>query len=143
MLGVEAIRRRLRRRALRRDGRKPEEEVFDRFAEWFGPTLRKGKSEESPKEAQEDSREEFQKEPQQEPPQDIPPCAPPEPAPPALEALGLSWGASPAEVTAAYRRLARTYHPDTVANEPEAVRAFAEERMKEINAAYSELKRRG
>ena len=44
-------------------------------------------------------------------------------------------------MAAAYRRLARTYHPDKVAHLDPEVRRFAEERMKEINAAYSELKR--
>ena len=99
MLGVKAIRRRLRRRALRRNGRK-----------------RDASSQ---------------------------PPAPAVPASPALEVLGLGAGASPEEINAAYKRMARTYHPDKVAGEAQEVREFAEEKMKEINAAYSELKRRG
>jgi hypothetical protein len=44
---------------------------------------------------------------------------------------------------AAYRRLARAHHPDKVENEPPQVKEDSERRMKEINAAYSLLKRRG
>ena len=141
MLGVKAIRRRLRRRALRRDGSRPEEEVFDRFAERFGPTIREAKPEESPEESQDEPREE----PQQERPRDASsqPPTPAVPASPALEVLGLGAGATPQEINAAYKRMARTYHPDKVAGEALEVREFAEEKMKEINAAYSELKRRG
>src|SRR5215208_2477575 len=59
----------------------------------------------------------------------------------ARRALGVSKGAGPEEISTAYRKLAQTHHPDKVANlEPEA-RAYSEQRMKEINAAYSELKR--
>ena len=143
MLGVKAIRRRLRRMTLRRKGYRPEEEVFGRFAERFGATVRKGKPEE-PQEAQEG----FQEKPRQEEKprgesrreiqQDTPPPA--VPASPALEVLGLGAGASKAEVVTAYRRLARTYHPDKVAHLAPEAREFAEERMKEINAAYSELR---
>lgn len=57
--------------------------------------------------------------------------------------LGLEVGASRAEVSAAYREKARMYHPDRVANLAPEVREMAELRMKEINAAYGELKRRG
>jgi DnaJ-class molecular chaperone len=34
--------------------------------------------------------------------------------------LGLTSGASAAEITAAYRRLARTFHPDSAQNDPDA-----------------------
>ena len=144
VLGVKAIRRRLRRRALRRKGHRPEEEVFDRFAERFGPTLREGKPE-KPREFQEAPQEERQEETRQERPRDASsqPPTPAVPASPALEVLGLGAGASPQEVAAAYKRMARTYHPDKVAGEPEAIREYAEEKMKEINAVYSKLKRRG
>ena len=144
MLGVKAIRRRLRRRALRRDGSRPEEEAYSRFTERFGPAIREGKPAEpqqEPQEPQEGPREEFQEDPRQERQQDAPP--PPVPialASPALEVLGLGAGASPEEIAAAYRRLARTYHPDKVAGETLEVREFAEAKMKQINAAYSELK---
>jgi DnaJ-class molecular chaperone len=62
---------------------------------------------------------------------------------PAPDVPGLGVGTPPAEVAAAYRRLAHTYHPDKMAGEPQEVREFAEQRMKETNAAYSELKQRG
>jgi curved DNA-binding protein CbpA len=47
------------------------------------------------------------------------------------------------QIGAAYRKLARSHHPDKVANEPSQVREESEQRMKEVNAAYSLLKRRG
>jgi len=46
-------------------------------------------------------------------------------------ALGVAPGASPKDVTTAYRRLARQYHPD--ANPGDAA---AEEKFKEVSAAY-------
>ncbi len=58
----------------------------------------------------------------------------------ALEILGVDDGASMREITAAYRKLALTYHPDKVANLPAEVREYADSKMKEINAAYAELK---
>ncbi|CAA9428869.1 MAG: hypothetical protein AVDCRST_MAG01-01-2763 [uncultured Rubrobacteraceae bacterium] len=143
VLGVKAIRRRLRRRALRRKGYRPEEEVFDRFAERFGPMLREPKPEGPQEEPREEFREERQEETRQERPWDASsqPLMPAVPASPALEVLGLGAGASPEEIAAAYKRMARTYHPDKVAGEAQEVREFAEDKMKEINAAYSELKR--
>jgi hypothetical protein len=59
----------------------------------------------------------------------------------ARRALGVSKGAGLEEISAAYRKLARTHHPDKVANLKPEVREYSEQRMKEINAAYSELKR--
>lgn len=59
-----------------------------------------------------------------------------------LKVLGIEPGASRAEISAAYKKMARMYHPDRVANLPPEVREQAELRMKEINAAYGELKRR-
>jgi hypothetical protein len=59
----------------------------------------------------------------------------------ARRALGVSNGAGVEEVIAAYRRLARTHHPDKVANLEPEVREYSEQRMKEINAAYAEFKR--
>jgi DnaJ-class molecular chaperone len=51
-------------------------------------------------------------------------------------------GASVEEIVAAYHQMARMYHPDRLAHlAPEFV-ALAEERMKEINAAYEQLKKR-
>ncbi|WP_024955971.1 DnaJ family protein [Sulfurospirillum arcachonense] len=49
------------------------------------------------------------------------------------DTLGISQSASPDEIKKAYRRLARKYHPD-INKEPEA-----EEKFKEINAAYEIL----
>jgi curved DNA-binding protein CbpA len=46
-------------------------------------------------------------------------------------------------MAATYKRLARTHHPDKMAGEPQEVKEFAEQRMKQTNAAYSELKQRG
>jgi DnaJ-domain-containing protein 1 len=65
-----------------------------------------------------------------------PAAAPPDP----LDVLGLADGASPDEIGAAYRQLARAHHPDKVANGPREVREESERRMKEINAAYSLLR---
>ena len=48
-------------------------------------------------------------------------------------ALGLQPDASPAEVTAAYRRLAKRYHPDHAGD-------TGAQRMAEINAAYDQLR---
>jgi DnaJ-class molecular chaperone len=46
--------------------------------------------------------------------------------------LGVSADATSKEISAAYRRLARKYHPDVAGDEEE---------MKEINIAYAELRR--
>lgn len=43
----------------------------------------------------------------------------------ALAVLGLTWEATPAQVTAAYRRLARTTHPDRCADEDAGARFAA------------------
>jgi len=59
----------------------------------------------------------------------------------ARRALGVSKKAEAEEISAAYRKLARTHHPDKVANLEPEVREYSEQRMKEINAAYAEFKR--
>ena len=59
----------------------------------------------------------------------------------ARRALGVSKGAGVEEISAAYRKLARTHHPDKVADLEPEVREYSEQRMKEINAAYAEFKR--
>jgi DnaJ-class molecular chaperone len=46
-----------------------------------------------------------------------------------------------AEITTAYRKLALTYHPDKVAHLAPEARELADQKMKEINAAYAQLKR--
>jgi hypothetical protein len=61
---------------------------------------------------------------------------------PAYEILGLKHGASLKEVKTAYHRMAQMYHPDKVASLAPEFRELAENRMKEINAAYEELKKR-
>ena len=51
------------------------------------------------------------------------------------EVLGISRGASDEEVTKAYRKLAKKYHPDLNPDDP-----VAAEKMAEINAAYDMIK---
>ena len=53
------------------------------------------------------------------------------------EILGISAASSVEEVRAAYRSLARRWHPDRFAPGPE--RAWASEHMAEINSAYQTL----
>lgn len=55
--------------------------------------------------------------------------------------LGVSRDATQEQIKAAYRELAKTYHPD---NFPDAtMKKLAEEKMKEINEAYDFLTRSG
>jgi curved DNA-binding protein CbpA len=56
--------------------------------------------------------------------------------------LGVEPGASPDEIKASWRALARRHHPDLTGDDPEAVRR-ATRRMAEINAAYAALTRAG
>ena len=60
----------------------------------------------------------------------------------AYTALGVSPDASPTEIKRAYRRLISQNHPDKLASRglPESMRAVAEERSREINAAYDLIK---
>ena len=60
----------------------------------------------------------------------------------AYEALGIEPDAAPAEIKRAYRRLISQNHPDKLAARglPESMRAVAEERSREINAAYDLIK---
>ena len=53
------------------------------------------------------------------------------------ETLGVAPGASKAKIRRAYRRLAQRYHPDLNPGDPEA-----EERFKEVQAAYEALTKR-
>lgn len=59
------------------------------------------------------------------------------------EVLGVAKTATDDEVKAAYRNIAKKYHPDNYQNNPLA--DLAEEKMQEINAAYDEImaQRRG
>ena len=56
--------------------------------------------------------------------------------------LGVEHGATPDEIKAAWRGLARQHHPDLTGDDPETARR-ATRRMAEINAAYAALTRAG
>jgi curved DNA-binding protein CbpA len=58
----------------------------------------------------------------------------------AHEILQVSVNASKEEISAAYKKMAALYHPDKVAHLAHEFQEIAEQRMKEINAAYQELK---
>jgi DnaJ like chaperone protein len=60
----------------------------------------------------------------------------------AYQALGITPEAAPAEIKRAYRKLISQNHPDKLAARglPESMRAVAEERSREINAAYDLIK---
>ncbi len=55
----------------------------------------------------------------------------------ALDLLGLAWPLDQADLRARYKELAKLYHPDATGGD-----RVAEERLKDINRAYSLLKRR-
>ena len=59
------------------------------------------------------------------------------------QVLGLSPGASAEEIRHAYRGLAAKYHPDKVEHLGEEFKRLAEQRFKEIQAAYQALSREG
>lgn len=54
--------------------------------------------------------------------------------------LGIEPGATPSQIKAAWRRLARQHHPDLTGDDPEASR-IATRQMAEINEAYAALTR--
>lgn len=56
--------------------------------------------------------------------------------------LGLEPGVDFQEVKSAYRKMSMEYHPDKVNHLGEEFRRVAEEKMKEINAAYAYLKQK-
>ena len=60
----------------------------------------------------------------------------------AYTALGISPESSPAEIKRSYRKLISQNHPDKLASRglPESMRPVAEERSREINAAYDLIK---
>ena len=55
--------------------------------------------------------------------------------------LGLEKGASMEDIKKAYRKLSMQYHPDKVGHLGDEFKAVAEEKMKEINAAYDYFKK--
>ncbi len=57
-----------------------------------------------------------------------------------VEALGLKPGASREEINEAYRDLVNVWHPDRFGNNV-LLQKKAEERLKEINAAYERIRR--
>lgn len=57
------------------------------------------------------------------------------------EILGLEPGASMDEIKKAYRKLSMKYHPDKVRHLGDEFRSIAEEKMKDINAAYDYFKK--
>ena len=61
----------------------------------------------------------------------------------ALKTLGVVEAAGAQEISAAYRKLAQTHHPDKVAKLKPEIREYSEQRMKEINAAYALLRHQG
>ena len=69
-----------------------------------------------------------------------PPRSPERPAAgSAREVLGVGPDASGGEIVAAYRKMARMYHPDRVEGLGPEFKESAERRMKEINAAHAQL----
>ena len=64
------------------------------------------------------------------------------PSRPWWEVLGVPQIATRDEIARAYKRRISEYHPDKVAKLGEEIRAVAERRSKEINAAYDEAMRR-
>jgi len=61
--------------------------------------------------------------------------------PDAYEVLGIDPNSTLKDVRGAYRKLAQQYHPDRFSDEADHVRRAAEQRMSEINAAYTAVRR--
>ncbi|MCI1711699.1 MAG: DnaJ domain-containing protein [Chiayiivirga sp.] len=65
-------------------------------------------------------------------------------APPAADSayttLGVDAAASDDEIDRVYRQLMSKYHPDKVAGAADEIRALAETRAREINAAYDRIR---
>jgi DnaJ domain len=58
------------------------------------------------------------------------------------DVLGIEPGATPIQIKAAWRKLARRHHPDLIGDDPAASRV-ATRQMAEINEAYADLTRNG
>jgi DnaJ-domain-containing protein 1 len=56
--------------------------------------------------------------------------------------LGLPPSASWEQITASHRRLAKLHHPDRLVDPTDEQRATSEHRIRELNIAYMELRRR-
>jgi DnaJ-domain-containing protein 1 len=56
--------------------------------------------------------------------------------------LGVTATATWEEITEAHRKLARLHHPDRLVTASADTRAASEERMRDVNIAYAELRRR-
>ena len=65
----------------------------------------------------------------------------PQPVPRCYVVLGLRPGCTRDEATAIYRPLVKRYHPDLLSGLSPDLAAIAEERMKEINVAFEELRK--
>lgn len=102
-----------------------------RFARAFGAKIREEAREERSRRAASESEEQESAHPS---------AKSSETESPAHRVLGVAASASMGEITSAYRKLALTYHPDKVAHLKPEVREYADQKMKEINAAYAELK---
>lgn len=75
----------------------------------------------------------------------VPPAAPGATRPRAEDdyaLLGIAADASDGELERAYRRLMSQYHPDRVAGAAEEFRQLAEQRTRNINAAYDRIRTR-
>ena len=59
-----------------------------------------------------------------------------------FQLLGLKKGATKDDIKAAYRRLAKTYHPDKLSGVDDAIKKIAEEKFREIKDAYENLIKR-
>lgn len=70
---------------------------------------------------------------------DAPPPSPPAAADP-YAVLGVNASSSDQEIEQAWRRKMSDYHPDRVANAADEIRALAETRAREINAAYETIR---
>ena len=54
--------------------------------------------------------------------------------------LGLERKASDAEIKRAYRKLMSQHHPDKLGNVPDELKRRAEDRARDINAAYEQIR---
>jgi len=69
------------------------------------------------------------------------PVASPPPASDPYATLGVSASATDEAIEQAWRRKMSEYHPDRVANSADEIRALAEKRAIEINAAYETIQK--